>query len=475
MSVRSRSRGFQLANVTACTVSQEDPHKTVQAFVDLVGRHERMFYNFVYKVHSRGGNLFDNLMKWIELFLTIVRDGIGDKTSLEFLLPHTGQEREAIMKEVDDVSLYHYKLKVAHEAKLRRRFGRTQKQSEADVEDEATAALVQGVVHDISFGALIDGDAEDMAAEASDDSEDHSSSDEYDSDESDDDSEEESIEGAKPPPPPPKSPHPERLVGAPSIGHKPSNGGPTSRNQATALKASHSEASTSSTSLDLGTKERLSIAQRLRNSKSMEMLRRGKSLTADLPPPPPVPQLHQPYQPYRPKRKATANSTAPPQLTPHSSSGSLRHTPSTLKPLSPPEETTTTKPDTAEGSENRPRSASDSTGTADSQNSTTTATGEGSTWSSRTSLESDKNKPLPDPRAKVGLDPDRTPSLPKKDPDATPKIGQKKPKLKKVVDQINPPELTHITKLLPIFVELVGCGIFSRFWTFTHAFFGGEP
>jgi len=76
-------------------------------------------------------------MKWIELFLTIARDGIGDQTVLEPLLPHTGQEREAIMKVIDGVALYHYKLKLSHEDKLRRRFGRTQKQNEADAEDEA--------------------------------------------------------------------------------------------------------------------------------------------------------------------------------------------------------------------------------------------------------------------------------------------------------------------------------------------------
>jgi len=70
-------------------------------------------------------------------------------------------------------------------------------------------------------------------------------------------------------------------------------------------------------------------------------------------------------------------------------------------------------------------------------------------------LESDKNKPLPDPEARVGLDPNRTPRMPQTDPDATPKVDQKKPKLKKVVDQIKPPELTHIPKLLPIFVELL--------------------
>lgn len=91
----------------------------------------------------------------------------------------------------------------------------------------------------------------------------------------------------------------------------------------------------------------------------------------------------------------------------------------------------------------------------------TNTTGEMLTWSSRASLESDKNKPLPDPKSRVGLDPDRTPRTPHRDPDVAPKVDQKKPKLKKVVDQIKPPELTHIPKLLPIFVELVGLGFLS--------------
>ena len=445
-----------LADDAVCTVSQEDPHKTVQAFVDLVKRHEQMFYSFVYKVHSRGGSLFDNLMKWIELFLTIVRDGIGDPTSVEFLLPHTGLEREAIMKEIDDVALYHYKLKLAHEDKLRRRFGRTQKQGDADAEDEASVALVQGVVNDISFGDLIDGDAEDLAAEesASDGSSDYSSSDEYDSDEEsvvDDDDSEESSEGGKPPPPP-KSPRPQRSGGAHNIVRGPNNVGPAPGIRATTIKTSRSDAATSSTSLDLGTKERLSVAQRLRNSKSMEMLRRGKSMTVDLPPPPPIPQQHQPYQVYRPKRSATV--TSPSQITPKSSSGSLRRPPPTRKPPGPPKETTTAAVDG--GPRNRTKYISNSTSTTDSRNSTTTP-GEGPSWSSRMSLESDKNKPLPDPKERVGLDPDNTPRIPQKKLDATPKIGQKKPKLKKVIDQIKPPELTHIPELLPIFVELVRC------------------
>lgn len=436
------------ADIAPRTVSQEDPHMTVQAFVDLVKRHEQMFYNFVYKVHSRGGSLFDNLTKWIELFLTVVRDGIGDPTSVEFLLPHTGQDREAIMKEVDDVALYHYKLKLAHEDKLRRRFGRTQKRDDADAEDEATAALVQGVVNDISFGDLIDGDAEDLAAEvsASESSSDYSSSDEYDSDEdSDSDDSEESSVGDKPPPPPPKSPLPQRHSGSHGIGRKPNHVGPTPRTRAITMKNAHSDAAVSSVSLDLGTTERLSIAQRLRNSKSMEMLRKGKSMSLDLPPPPPLPQQHQPYQPYRPKRSATTHVTGG---SPQPSAGSMRYPPPARKPPSPPKG----NPDTATPAvitRARSKSIANSSGTS------VATSGEGPTWSSRTSLESDKNKPLPDPKVKVGLDPDRTPKIPQIDPDATPKIGEKKPKLKKVVDQIKPPELTHIPKLLPIFVELV--------------------
>ena len=473
--VRYASQKFLLANVAVRAVSQEDPHQTVQAFVDLVRRHEQMFYNFVYKVHSRGGSLFDNLTRWIELFLTVVRDGIGDQTSVEFLLPHTGQEREEIMKEIDDVALYHYKLKLAHEDKLRRRFGRMQKQDNADTEDEATAALVQGVVNDISFGDLIDGDADDLAAEASasDGSSDYSSSDEYDSDEGsgDDDNSDESNEGGKPPPPPPKSPRPQQHGGTHSTNHKPVHVGPTYKTRATTMRTSHSDAAASSVSLDLGTKERLSIAQRLRNSKSMEMLRRGKSASLDLPPPPPIPQQYQPYQTYRPKRSTTIRGTGPSQSTSQSSPVPLQRPSSVQRPPSPPKETTPT-PDTA--SRNRSKSISNSTRTTDSRNvmATASASGEGSTWSSQTNSEPDTNKPLPDPEARVGLDPDKTPRLPQVDPDAVPKLGQKKPKLKKVVDEIKPPELTHIPKLLPIFVELVrnfffsfgSACLFMRFW-----------
>jgi len=157
-------------------VSEVDPQVTVQTFIDLVGRHEQAFYSFVHKVHANGKGLFEGLMRWIELFLTVVREGLGSPLSLEFLLPHGGQERTNIVNEIDEVARYHYKLKIAHEEKVRRRFTRAQGHDDADAEDEATQALVHGVVGEINFGELVQSDALDLAEEDTDDESDESSS-----------------------------------------------------------------------------------------------------------------------------------------------------------------------------------------------------------------------------------------------------------------------------------------------------------
>jgi hypothetical protein len=178
-------------------VSQEDPRQTVQAFIDLIQRHEQSFYYFVHKVHSKGENLFDGLMRWIELFLTVVREGFGSLVSLEFLLPHMGKERDEIVAEVDKVTRYHYALKVAYEAKIRRRFKRLEQNPDvADAEDEATQVLVDGVVGEIDFGELMHGDAGDLAAEEDETDSSDSDSEIEDSEESTDDSDDStSLEG----------------------------------------------------------------------------------------------------------------------------------------------------------------------------------------------------------------------------------------------------------------------------------------
>lgn len=273
----------------------------MQDFISLVQRHEQSFYNFVHKVHSKGEGLFDGLMHWIELFLTVVREGLGDPISLEFLLPHKGQERADILSEVDKIAQYHYKLKVLYEDKLRRRFGRAHS-NEADAEDEATQALVNGVVGEINFGDLVRGDVLDLAAEETDEEttseeEDYSSS-EYESGSEEDGSEESrsSFSGKNKPEtrPLPRSPL------SPSYSTRPNS----NTNERVSRADPHSDgfryqsASSSRTvvqgqAAQPGPKRKRSLS--LHRSKSMNFSLSSLSLTSrrsqDVPPVPPVPPL----------------------------------------------------------------------------------------------------------------------------------------------------------------------------------------
>jgi hypothetical protein len=149
-------------------LSQEDPQRTVQTFIDLVQRHEQAFYTFVHNVHSKGQGLFESLMGWIELFLSYARDGLPAPLDLEILLPHGGPARAAIMREVDELAQYHYRLKVAHEEKVRRRFAGG---AGADQQTMEEAALVDSVLQSLSIGDTIMGSAGEIAVEESEESE----------------------------------------------------------------------------------------------------------------------------------------------------------------------------------------------------------------------------------------------------------------------------------------------------------------
>ncbi|KAI0320820.1 hypothetical protein OF83DRAFT_1168999 [Amylostereum chailletii] len=177
-------------------LSQEDPRRTVQIFIDLIHRHEQAFYSFVHKVHSKGEGLFTGLMRWIELFLTIIREGLGPPQSLEFLLPHAGEERQGILEEIDAVALYHYKLKIAHESKIRRRFGNA---SDTSAEDETAQAIVDGFVRDFTYGDLMVGDAQDVAVEDGDSEGSWDESSEYDDTDSDESASSDSQDGPRAP------------------------------------------------------------------------------------------------------------------------------------------------------------------------------------------------------------------------------------------------------------------------------------
>lgn len=174
------------ASVTSAAV---DPQKTVTTFMDLVQRHEGAFYHFVHSVHSKGEDLFDGLMKWIELFLTFIREGLNpDGITLDFLLPQGEDERQAIMREIDAVIDYHRALKIAHHERLRRRLIKGEAAGAASYTTGSgvvgspgqvgfgpqnpteEAAFVDGVLKNLSMTGVAD-DIDDLNAEDDEDSE----------------------------------------------------------------------------------------------------------------------------------------------------------------------------------------------------------------------------------------------------------------------------------------------------------------
>ncbi|GAA5942680.1 hypothetical protein JCM1841_004150 [Sporobolomyces salmonicolor] len=140
-----------------------DPQRTVQIFVDLVARHEARFYHFVHQVHSKGEGLFDNLMAWIELFINFVRDGLPSPISLDFLLPVGGQEREAVLREIDAIVEYHRRLKLAHHERMTKRLAKGR-----ELERDADAAFVANVMDNLHISGMMD-DVNDVEAEGSED------------------------------------------------------------------------------------------------------------------------------------------------------------------------------------------------------------------------------------------------------------------------------------------------------------------
>lgn len=181
-----KSRVLVLKCTAEITVSQEDPQRTVQTFIDLVQRHEQAFYTFVHNVHSKGQGLFDSLMSWIELFLSYARDGLPHPVDLEFILPHAGPERAAIMREVDAVAQYHYRLKLAHEEKIRKRFDKSLGGANAagagpDGQDDEEAALMGSVMASLNLDeSTMEGAMEDEESDEDDDDEEEEEDEDHD-------------------------------------------------------------------------------------------------------------------------------------------------------------------------------------------------------------------------------------------------------------------------------------------------------
>ncbi len=374
-------------------VSQEDPQQTVQIFIDLIERHEQSFYYFVHKVHSKGEGLFSGLMRWVELFLDVVREGLGEAIGLEFILPHTGDERGEIMSEIDQVALYHYKLKVAHESKLRRRFGRA---GGADMggDDETARNIMNGVVRDVSFGDLMRTDMLDVAAEEEDDSDDsYESSSEFES--ATDDEESQSAESSQRPSLPNTTPRraqePQAVPPSQPNLAFPSPAKPSSQTPAPSVAPPSSAGSRL---------RKLSLTLRKTRSMTFGPTRPSPSNNAEAPPlpplpPPPVPPLPPSIAQTRSAAPLTADLLSKPLPAPPPPSPPSAPSASPRRPAPPPPLT-------------QPSNAS----TAQKRHST------------------DQNRKSPQ----------------------TPKVRDKQ-----ASNALKPPQLKKIPELLPVFVEMVRC------------------
>ena len=98
-----------------------DSNKLVQSFIDLCSRHEEKFYKFVHEVHIHDEDLlFTHLMKWIELILSFLRNGLPthiDMNALVFETAFINQERA--LKEIDALIQWNKDRKEWNECRLR--------------------------------------------------------------------------------------------------------------------------------------------------------------------------------------------------------------------------------------------------------------------------------------------------------------------------------------------------------------------
>ena len=176
-------------------------NKPVEIFLEVVQRHENMFYAFVRQVHTKGSELFGSLIAWIELFINFVSQGSGDNAAhglgsidLELCLPAGDKERERIFAQVDEYVRHTYRRKLLREVKVRRRLMHQavseagQSRAQAASADEKFLGIFMG---ELGIEEMISSQIDDVEAEED------SSSDEHEYNEQSDSSDEEGPEDAE--------------------------------------------------------------------------------------------------------------------------------------------------------------------------------------------------------------------------------------------------------------------------------------
>ena len=98
-----------------------DSNKLVQSFIDLCSRHEENFYKFVHEVHIHDKDLlFTHLMKWIEVILSFLRNGLDSKVDMNALIFETpGIDVSLALEELDALIQWNKDRKKWNERRLR--------------------------------------------------------------------------------------------------------------------------------------------------------------------------------------------------------------------------------------------------------------------------------------------------------------------------------------------------------------------
>lgn len=144
-----------------------NPDAMVSAFVNLVQRHQQTFYHFVHQVHSKGSDLFQRLIRWVELFVNYVRDprepescGLG-WINLEQCLTDSRVDRARVMAEVDEVIRFVYHRKLQREIKRRRKMARKVVSGAADTPQEEQA-FMNTMTEQFGFGTGLQDEIEEL-------------------------------------------------------------------------------------------------------------------------------------------------------------------------------------------------------------------------------------------------------------------------------------------------------------------------
>ncbi|KAG2197032.1 hypothetical protein INT47_009748 [Mucor saturninus] len=110
---------------------------TVQAFVDLVARHEQHFYAFVHNVHSQeASKVFDELIHYVDGLFTFMAQGIPGKIDMNHGVEKAGftrpKEIELLEYEIDAICEYRYKQKMYRFERTKRKLMMQQEQVTGD-------------------------------------------------------------------------------------------------------------------------------------------------------------------------------------------------------------------------------------------------------------------------------------------------------------------------------------------------------